>query len=140
MEKKHSRTLQSDADGKSSRARQGKECYQKRPFVSHGPERKSKNIFSLNTQKLEFFLRYDNAKQREAGFERIKARVPKQSVQPWMPERLNAKHLGRERGPERPKNLNEQRTGLKHKAWTECDDTRVKKTVIHEGNNSEQVC
>lgn len=59
--KKHSRRLQSYADGKSSRARQGKECYQKRLFVSHGPECKSASIFSLNIQKIEFFLRYDNA-------------------------------------------------------------------------------
>lgn len=83
MEKKNSRRLQSDADGKSSRARQGEECYQKRLFVSHGPQCKSRNIFSLNTQKLEFFLRYDklSIKQGEAAFERIKARFPKQSVQ-----------------------------------------------------------
>lgn len=36
-------------------------------------------------------------KQREAGFERIKDRFPKQRVQSWMPERLNTKPLGRER-------------------------------------------
>lgn len=38
-----------------------------------------------------------STKQGEAGFERISARFPKQSVQSWMPERLNIKPLGRER-------------------------------------------
>ena len=37
----------------------------------------------------------DSTKQGEDVFEQIKARFSKQSVQPWMPERLNTKSLGR---------------------------------------------
>lgn len=75
-----------------------------------------------------------STKQGEAGFARIKARFPKQSVQYWMPERLNTKPLGREKTRD-TQEFTQTGDWLKHDAQTEFGDTRVKKIDIYEGNS-----